>query len=71
MLENAIALGDARIRLCAKAPRCPMCGDAQVQLVDWTHSPDAGFWKCRICKHPFVTKDVATTTDENATGGRG
>lgn len=72
MLENAIALGEARVRLCANPPKSPVCEDEQVQLVDWTHSPDCGFWKCRICKHQFVTKNDTATTDENATsGGRG
>lgn len=68
MLEAATLLADARERLCANPPKCPVCGDVQVQLVDWTHSPIA-FWKCRICKSHFYTKADTTTPDENVTSG--
>lgn len=56
MFESAIKLADVRERLCKNPPKCPVCEDAQVQLVDWILIPDTAFWKCRICKHPFVTQ---------------
>lgn len=31
-------------------PKCPSCGNEQVQIIDWNKPAQ---WKCRICKFKF------------------
>jgi ribosomal protein L37AE/L43A len=51
-LAGIFAMSDRRRWLCRHAPKCPECGDPQVQLVDWFPIPAE--WKCRKCKHKWT-----------------
>ena len=41
---------DRREFLCKHPPRCAVCNDPQVQLVDTVKPAE---WRCRRCNNPF------------------
>lgn len=59
MLAHAHAATNRRLRVCSKAPRCPVCLTRQVQIIDCA---PLATWKCRECKHKWRYEPVIDKT---------